>query len=246
MRPRPLLPLLAGLLLASLAAAEAPAPPRRVLFVGNSLTVAHDLPGLVAALSRVRGDEPPLEVAQIAFGNFSLADHWSRGEALRTIDSGGWDVVVLQQGPSAAPENRAHLATWTRRFAKRIRKSGGRPALYMVWPSAERAGDFDGVAAAYRNAATAVEGLLLPAGDAWRAAWRLAPDLELYGEDDFHPSLLGSYLTAVTIYCGITGREPDGLPVELELAWGTVEIGAEMAELAGRAAREALATAAAE
>ena len=44
------------------------------------------------------------------------------------------------------------------------------------------------------------KGLLLPAGDAWRAAWAADARLPLYGPDGFHPSPMGTYLAALVIY----------------------------------------------
>ncbi|MDH3224200.1 MAG: hypothetical protein OEO23_10835, partial [Gemmatimonadota bacterium] len=55
------------------------------------------------------------------------------------------------------------------------------------------------------TAAANVDGTLFPAGEAWRAAWRVDESLGLYGGDGFHPSVLGSYLAALTIYQRIDG-----------------------------------------
>src|SRR5260221_4475747 len=79
--------------------------PFRMLFVGNSLTSANDLPAMVRALSQAAGDDPPLETQMVAFGGFALEDDLARGDAPRAIARGGWDVVVLQQGPSTLPES---------------------------------------------------------------------------------------------------------------------------------------------
>ncbi|MCB9378217.1 MAG: hypothetical protein H6511_05565 [Holophagales bacterium] len=214
---------------------------RRVLFVGNSLTYANDLPAMVAALSRRGGGEPALEVEAATLPNASLEDHWAKKEALRAIERGGWSAVVLQQGPSSLPENRANLVAWTKRFAKRIRAIGARPALYTVWPAAARAGDFPRVEASYAAAAEAVDGLLLPAGAAWRAAWRRDPDLPLYASDGFHPSPLGTYLAAIVIEAALTDRPPRDGAIEIALAGGALSIPAERARLLADAAAEALA-----
>jgi hypothetical protein len=37
------------------------------------------------------------------------------------------------------------------------------------------------------------------------------PDLPLYAPDGKHPAAMGSYLAALTIYRGLTGREPPSL-----------------------------------
>ena len=178
----------------------------RILFIGNSLTATNDLPALVEAMARAVGVE--VRCTAVARPNFSLEDHWNDGEARRAISEGGWSYVVLQQGPSALPESRESLEEYARRFEGEIRRARARPALFMVWPSSERRGDFDGVSRSYAGAAALVGGELLPVGDAWRAAWRREPALGLYGSDGFHPSRLGSSLAAMVILDRLTGRLP--------------------------------------
>ena len=41
--------------------------------------------------------------------------------------------------------------------------------------------------------------LVLPVGEAWRSAWRIDPNIALYGPDGFHPSLMGTYLAALVV-----------------------------------------------
>ncbi len=82
----------------------------------------------------------------------------------------------------------------------------------MVWPSKARDRDFDAVSESYALAAQDVVGTLLPAGDAWREAWRRDPSLALYADDGFHPSGLGSYLAALTIWRGLAAQSAIGLP----------------------------------
>lgn len=210
-----------------------------MLFVGNSLTQGNDLPLLVEALSAAGGR--PLSSESALYGGVALEDHWS----LKTQDriaAGGWRYVVLQQGPSALPESRANLRAWTARFDAVIRGAGAVTALYMVWPESFRREAFPEVSESYRLAALDVDGVLLPAGDAWIAAWRRKPSLALYGRDGFHPTLAGSYLAALTIYSGLTGGSPVGLPGRLRLRNGaSVEVDGRDVGVLQAAAEEALA-----
>lgn len=196
--------------LTRLGGAEATPAPRRILFIGNSLTYTNDLPAMVAELADASGE--PIEVAMIAHPDFSLADHLATGEAARRIATEHWDLIVLQQGPSALPESRTELIASTRRFAELARPQHTRIALFSVWPAADRPTAFDSVTASYQAAATAVDGLLLPAGRAWTRAWQHSPKLQLYGADGFHPSPLGSLLAALVVYRGIAGHP---LPAQL-------------------------------
>lgn len=187
-----------------------------VLFVGNSLTYTNDLPRIVAAISLEAGDDPPLRVGMVAFPGVSLEDQWAMGDALDAIDAGGWDVVVLQQGPSTTDAARAHLIEWSGRFAQRIRAAGARPALLMVWPVDGSAAGFDATRASYTAAATAVDGMLIAASEAWRATRARDPRVSLTLIDGFHPNLLGSVIAAYTVWHAVSGRSPVGLPPFIE------------------------------
>jgi hypothetical protein len=181
-----------------------------VLFVGNSLTAANDLPAVVAQLGARSGVSIVYDARTP--GGFALEDHWQQTDVRDAIANGHYDWVVLQQGPSTLPESGVNLREWATTFADAVRAAGGRPALYGVWPESYRRSALDAGIANYAAAARASGSVLLPAGAAWRAAWRVSTRLALYGPDGFHPSRLGTYLAAVVIYAGLTGRSPVGLP----------------------------------
>lgn len=168
-----------------------------LLFVGNSLTYFNDMPQMVDGLLREAGMESVF-VASTSQPGYGLQDHWVDARTHAAIAAGGWDYVVLQQGPSAT-EGRPSLLDYTARFDDLAQAIQARTALYMVWPASSRDFDFDGVVDSYSTAASSVDGELFPAGEAWRAMWRRDPDAALYGSDGFHPSVLGSYLAALTI-----------------------------------------------
>jgi hypothetical protein len=229
---------LAVALLVALGGTEGQRPPLRVLFLGNSLTAWNELPEMVAALGRARN--VPIEFEAVTPGGNDLSDHWNHGPSLERLRSGRWDVVVLQQGPSTLPESQAHLKEWASRWAAEIRTNGATPALYGVWPENYRRSALSSSIASYRNAAVASSALLLPAGDAWRIAWRRNGKLKLYGSDGFHPSSVGTYLAALTVYAGLTRTSPVGLPGALSTPAVRVALSAKTARTLQLSAAEAL------
>jgi hypothetical protein len=70
---------------------------------------------------------------------------------------------------------------------------------------------YAGVSQSYRAAAQAVNGLVLPAGIAWRLVLQRHRELGLYSEDGLHPTEAGTYLAALVIYQGLYDRPPRGL-----------------------------------
>jgi hypothetical protein len=202
----------------------------RILFVGNSLTYTNDLPGIVQALAKARGQE--FYVDSVTLGGANLEDLWDDGSALDAIAKGKWNVVVLQQGPSSAPESRDHLREWTKKFDAKIREAGGRTALYMVWPTPDRLAYFDDVRESYRLAAQDVHGIFFPAGEAIHEAQRRNVSAALYSDDLFHPSAAGSYAAGLSIFGMLSKKPLVGLPSELKLASGrTIRVTPEVAKV---------------
>jgi hypothetical protein len=197
-------------------------PGLHVLFVGNSLTYFNSMPMILEALADSAG-EPLLETAEVTFPDYSLEDHWADGRAVTTLQRQGWHRVVLQQGPSSLEANRNLLIQFTQRFDSVARITDARSALYMVWPTVDRAAiDTDRAAESYRLAAQAVDGLLFPVGEAWREAFRLDPEAPLYAADGLHPTVAGSYLAALVMYAALYEKTPVGLPATLRLRDGRV------------------------
>lgn len=200
------------------------------LFIGNSLTASNDLPRMVETIAEASGRT--FEHRTLLRPNYSLADHWLDGAAA-VIRELGPDIVVLQQGPSSVGDNPEHLRSWTVTYAPVIEEAGGRPALLMVWPDRGRMESFDAVRDSYAGAAASVDGVFIPAGEAWRAVWERDPTIELYGPDGFHPGHVGSFVAALTVFEMLFGADARDLPPELaepddaEVLYGAVHAAVE-------------------
>jgi len=214
-----------------------------ILFIGNSLTDANDLPGMVQGLAAAVGLRLP--TAQVAFPGYSLEDHLAQGDAARSIASGGWRIVVLQQGPSGQPESRVLLRRDTAAFDVHIRAVGARTALFSVWADSQGPSTFDDVRASYSLAASDVGAMYLPVNEAWVLAWQRQSTLPLYSSDGFHPSEEGSYLAALVMVGVLGNKSPSSLPSMFARASGSlVSIPAADATILQDAAAAAIASSA--
>ncbi|HEX6313217.1 MAG TPA: hypothetical protein VFZ73_00095 [Gemmatimonadaceae bacterium] len=185
----------------------------KVLFIGNSLTYENDLPRTVAQLAASAG-LAPCYCYELAFPNFSLEDHFFYSAAVNALQDESWDFVVMQQGPSALPSSRVNLIEWAEVFGGLIDENGAQAVMYAVWPQSDRPFDFPNVTESYRLAADAIGGLLAPAGEAWLWAWEADSTLPLYAADGFHPSTMGTYLAALTIFEQLYEHTPIGVQEE--------------------------------
>lgn len=191
----------------------------KILFVGNSLTYTNDLPQLVQEMGR--HDSVSIEYTTLCFPNYSLEDHWNEGKVQKEIETGQYDFVVVQQGPSALPESQVLLLEYAQRLAEVCRKYNASMAIYMVWPTSSRYFDLDNVIYSYTQAAKRTQSLLCPAGLAWKYAWQSTPSLPLYGNDNFHPSMTGSLLAAFTVYGTLTDKNNFDFLTAGKPSWST-------------------------
>lgn len=192
--------------------------PVRALFLGNSLTAYNALPEMVDSLASASGLH--FRSRMIAPGGAGLIDHYDTPSTRQVVAQGGNDVIILQQGPSTLPESRRLLLEWTRLWEPEILAAGARPAFYAVWPDKSRLAFFPDAHESYRQAAEAVNGLLFPVGNTWLETWELNPAAPLYGPDNFHPTITGSYVAAVVIVAVLSGRDPETLAPRFNLPPG--------------------------
>jgi len=213
---------------------------RRALFIGNSYIYSQNIPLILEAFAdSAHGDL--IATAQVAAPDFALIDHWNTGPSHSAIALGGWEWVILQQGPSSVSLNRDTLRLATALFAPEIKAVGAIPALFSAWPSESRRQDFPAAIESYRLAAEDVSGIFLPIASAWLEAWDRDASLPLY-EDGLHPSPYGAYLTALVLYGVLLDRSPIGLPPKLKTRAGaTVNLPPGVAAVLQEAAAAAIA-----
>lgn len=193
---------------------QPPPPPAsggamRLLFVGNSLTYVHDVPGLVRRLASAAGKPEPTITVR-ASPDYGLEDHWREGWVAKALREGHYDRLIMQQGPSTLAASKADLEEWAGRFATEAVRHGTTPALYGVWAPAE--GNLAAAIANYRDAAVTIGAASYPVGLAWQAARQARPTLPLYGPDGFHASEHGALLAAMVITGLVFDVAPEAMP----------------------------------
>ena len=194
-------------LIALLLAVPAYGADLRILFIGNSLTYSNDLPSMVRRIGELDGRK--IETVMVAAPNYSLEDHLVSQRSRRALVRGGkWDVVVLQQGPSSLDESRRMLVRDSARV-RHLLPDATKVAILTVWPDERRIGAFGRVIESHRIAAESIDGILIPAGEAWYRIVKDGGGQMLYSNDGFHPTLAATYMVALATYRTLIGKLPD-------------------------------------
>jgi hypothetical protein len=192
-------------------AATPPSAPARVLFIGNSFTYFNGgLEKLVRRLRESVDGAPRFETEAEVQGGASLQVMWESTDARDRIENGNYDIVVLQEDIPETNVDSFHRHA--RLFNTAIRNSGARPVLFMAW-AYDRLGwiSMAEIAQAHRTIAAELAIDVAPVGLAWQRSDQQDPTLDMYGNDDEHPSIHGSYLAACVIYGTIFSESPVGL-----------------------------------
>jgi hypothetical protein len=203
------------------------APTLRVLFIGNSLTYAGDLPAMIRGLARSAGVN--LVYEQHTPGGARLLNHAADPQVRALLARGGWDAVVLQEQsewPAFSDEQvRSGIEPHATTLATEARAASPSVRLLLYETPARRDGDSANLAVSpematyegmqlridrtYERLATLLRGTVVPAGVAWSLARREHPEINLYA-DPVHPGRIGAYLIACVFHATLLRRSPVG------------------------------------
>jgi hypothetical protein len=207
--------------------------PKTSLYVGNSFFYYNNsMHGHVGALSRAA--DPNNKAAYrstsvtISGSGFDWHDvesyfrpnaigRYSFDEAnnivFNTIDK-LFEVAIMMDCSQCPihPQLKSVFYDFAKKGAETARKHGAKPAFFMSWAYADKPEMTAQLAEAYTSAGNDNDAFVIPAGLAFARSVAKRPDLNLYAADKRHPSLLGTYLGAATIYASLYRRAPVGNP----------------------------------
>jgi hypothetical protein len=187
--------------------------PLKVLFIGNSFTARNDLPGLIARLAAARGKN--LEHRLISAGGASLRTHWNAGEALKAIQGGHFDHVVLQEQSTLPIKNATRMHENVRLFDEAIKAAGAKTTFYMTWARQNAPESQQAITDAYAGIGRELGATVVPVGLAWQRFLGTHDQPVLHDKDQSHPTLAGTYLAACVFLAVLFKESPVGIPGEV-------------------------------
>ncbi len=109
------------------------------------------------------------------------------------------------------PQLKTVFRDYAKKHSDTVRKHGAKPVFFMSWAYADAPEMTAQLAEAYTQAANDNDVFVIPAGLAFARSVAQGPDLNLYAADKRHPSLMGTYLSACTVYASLFKKTPVGL-----------------------------------
>lgn len=188
-----------------------------ILFIGNSLTSANNLPAMIADIAESQGVE--VIYATHTPGGAKLRSHASNKKVLRKLRERSWDFVVLQEQSQTPGFGDRQLSRdvfpHATRLVEEAKKANPDSSVIFYMTMAHRNGDpansnvspelltYEGtqrrINRTYLTMARDNRSLVAPVGEAWRTVREKQPDIVLYA-DNTHPNPTGTYLAACVFY----------------------------------------------
>ena len=198
-------------------------PPKSVLFIGNSYLYYND--SLHNHFKRMADEKYPgyegsINVKSSTIGGSRLKhhnlDHLLKPKAISSISK--FELVVLQggSGEGLSKKDRKSFAKTANKHIENIKANGSEAALYMIHAYVEPHQSFNPnlirvIEEMYVTAGNKNQTLVIPVGLAFENAYDQRPDITLHQLDGTHPSLLGTYLAACTVFASVFNESPVGL-----------------------------------
>jgi hypothetical protein len=182
----------------------------RLLFLGNSHTARHDVPGTVAALWRAA--DPAVDVVAVRSSASMLTnERQSHRPSRALVASRAWDVVVIQGQNYSTSGRYEYPTTGAETFARLARDRGAQPVLYAEWPRRD-VDESARIVATYARVTEREPSCLPPVPESFDLALRRYPGLVLHAEDGNHSSPAGAFLASVVLWASMSGGDPTELP----------------------------------
>ena len=208
---------------------------KKVLFLGNSYTFFNSLPDLFENFSNAAGD-----TSTAGFntpGGFTLQGHSTNQTSQDMINSGEWDFVVLQEQSQIPSFPLSEVQTQCFPYAAALDTmiNAANPCaetvFFMTWgrkngdagncPNWPPVCTYQGMDSLlfdrYLQMAEDNEAIASPVGAVWRFIQNNFTSIELYDQDESHPSAAGSYAAACAFYSVIHRKNPVNVPYDFTL-----------------------------
>lgn len=196
----------------------------RVLWVGNSFTFFNELPDMFQNIASTQGMN--VSNTRVLKGGESFSGHLKNKNLIEILKKGGFDYIILQEQSSMPANHTAIVEKEVYPYAKQLNDLAlkGSPKakviFYMTW--GHKYGNIratesypldhtyeemqERLKTSYLEMAYDNKAWCAPVGMAWKTIRSQRPYLQLYRQDGFHPSSLGTYLAANTIFATIVQR----------------------------------------
>ena len=193
-------------------------PARKILFVGNSRMFANDMPYMVRKMADSAGAPEKYQVTMWAQPGRTLKMHWNEKRARSLMQDRQWDDFVFQAGSVEQwnEKTRADFFRYGAGFVEEAKVRGARPLMIVGWvygpsefegrPADAQQIYFDFMQYDHWRLQQKTGVVTVNVGAMFKIMTDRGSPIPLM-TDDNHPSLQGSYISALMTYAQLSGTD---------------------------------------
>jgi hypothetical protein len=194
-------------------------PALAVLLVGNSRTYYNNMPGMIRAIADSASSPQKYQITMRAVPAGNLQNSWDDPK-VQTLLSERWDKVLFQASSAGHADNKQRDAFLIsgKKLISAAKANSPSAAMIVNWiygstperqiPESMRRQYFDMVQFDHKSLARQTGADLVNVGYTWENVMSKKPGFSLY-TDGNHPSIQGSYLSALMIYAYLSNGALD-------------------------------------
>ncbi len=190
---------------------------QKVLMIGNSFTFYWNLPQVIECMFLDRNIN--ITVDQKTIGGSNLAKHWTLNKKEDYFIE-KYEYLVLNDHSTNPLTNVDACGKYIRKFVELAKENNSIPLIYGTWEypylkdiSKNKKSNTMEILDSISRVNQAI---YVPVGNAFKYLEESYPEINLYMDDNKHPSPNATYLAACVFYAMITGENPIGLPRRFE------------------------------
>jgi hypothetical protein len=186
----------------------------RVLFVGNSFTYFYNLPQVVNAMSEF-SEKVHIETRTSLVGGSKISQHLNQEKGTQTVEilnNQTFDYVVINDHSLATIDDADSFFEVSKKMVELVRSKNAVPVFMMTWAYHSNPLMIKSIAAAYNDMGKRLGVAVVPCGNLFTEVRTWRPDLNMFDDDDKHPSKHGTYLNGLAFFKYFTNEKTTDIP----------------------------------
>jgi hypothetical protein len=186
----------------------------RVLFVGNSFTYFYNLPQVVNAMSAY-SDKVHIETRTSLVGGSSISQHLNQEKGTQTVEllnTQTFDYVVINHHSLATIEDAGSFFEDSKKMVELVKSKNAIPVFMMTWAYHSNPLMIKTIATEYDKVGKNLGVDIIPCGQLFAEVRKWRPDLNMFDDDDKHPSKHGTYLNGLAFFKYFTNERTTEIP----------------------------------
>ena len=186
----------------------------KILFVGNSFTYFYNLPQVLSSLSKY-SNKIHFKTKHSLVGGSTIRTHLNQKRGTKTINILNeeiFDYVIINHHSLATINDHDSFIETSKQIVNLVRSKSAIPVFMQTWAYYSKPLMINTIASAYKEMSELLSVDIIPCGQILSEVRKRRPELNLFDDDDKHPSKNATYINALAFFKYFTNEKTKDIP----------------------------------